>query len=245
MKHTVEIHVNQKAAFLAGYDQHGWITHEIEPASLSERHRQALAYHHFRLGETAVGYPIDGTESLLELLDKAADKLDAEREKEQQRVKEAVQSLCQKIMTSPDHNPFEVDSETGCVDVEIDRDALLQVSAAGVSKSYQSLSFFYTGPQCVAEKVRGQVLQVDDVIDRLEQLDFLADDIRHRLDAARDKRRLLAEKCEREKEEYAAAQAQEREEFVMSHMGPVAQRRRKAGLMPDTEIYEAMEEKSV
>ncbi|PKM38310.1 MAG: hypothetical protein CVV06_01450 [Gammaproteobacteria bacterium HGW-Gammaproteobacteria-10] len=245
-QYTVKIYVNKDSACLAGYDLHGEIERTIKPSELTPRQRQTLVDCKFTLSEHYTGVKIDGTQSVTELLDLAADKIDADKAKEQQRINEAVEILIQRIVDNSAYNPHHIDTRTGRLEIEQGKHALIQITSEKADKTwthryfYQSVGSLYFGKEKSIDEIRDRVLAKPEVIERIASLEQVADHIQAQLDRAKEVRdRIAAErKAQAELEQERAAQARKEQlaTFVLTHMSELDQKKWLADLLPEAEI---------
>lgn len=248
-QYTVKIYVNKDSACLAGYDLHGEIERTIKPSELTPRQRQTLVDCKFTLSEHYTGVKIDGTQSLTELLDLAADKIDADKAKEQQRIDEAVEIITRRIVENSAYNPHHIDTRTGRLEIEQGKHALIQITADKADKTwthrhfYQSVGTLYFGKDKSIDEIRDRVLANPEVIDRIASLDQVADHIQGQLDAAKVTRDRIASerKAATEKAEAATKERQDAQlRAFVEKMPEIDQRKFEAGLLPGYEILFSM-----
>ena len=244
---NIQIIVDRDAALLAGYDHHGTHIVEVLPSELTERQRKTLLAINYRLTNQNTGSKINGTETLVELLERAADKIDADKAKEQQRIDEAVETITRKILENSPYNPHHIDEKTGVVEFEENKHALIQIDALKAFKKWHDSYFFrcvgdnyFVGEEKTVNAIRERVLSNQDVAERLASLEKVADHIQAQLDKAKETRDRIAQERKTERERIEAEQQQAkrdyRTEFVINHMHETARKRFEAGLMPDSEI---------
>ncbi|MBU2571179.1 MAG: hypothetical protein KJ725_14370 [Gammaproteobacteria bacterium] len=245
-QYTVKIYVDKAAACLAGYDLHGDIERTVKPSELTPRQRQTLVDCKFTLSEHYTGVKIDGTQSIEELLNLVADKVDADKAKEQARIDEAVEIITRRIVENSAYNPHHIDTRTGRLEIEPNKHALIQITSEKADKTwmrryfYQSAGTLYFGKDKSIDEIRDRVLSNPEVADRIASLDQVADHIQAQLDRAKETRDQIAAKrkaqAELEQERAAQARKEQLADFVLTQMSELDQKKWVADLLPEAEI---------
>lgn len=245
-QYTVKIYVDKSAACLAGYDLHGDIERTVKPSELTPRQRQTLVDCKFTLSEHYTGVKIDGTQSIEELLNLVADKIDADKAKEQKRIDEAVEIITRRIVENSAYNPHHIDERTGRLEIKKGEHALIQITSTKADKTwthryfYQSVGTLYFGKEKSIDEIRDRVLANPEVIERIASLEKVADHIQAQLDRAKEVRDRIAakrkEQAELEQERAAAARKEQLATFVLTHMSELDQKKWIADLLPEAEI---------
>jgi hypothetical protein len=251
---TATLHIDRTAALLAGADVYGKKTVPVTPSTLTPRQRQTLAALDFTLSGSDIGGAITGLEPLDELLDRAADALEANQRQIDTENAECAARMVEKILAAPLADDIQIDIFTGLVTLDKRGGALVKVDgpyARTVSKKW-GVYGLWEGPAygqgIRAEGIQQTVLKNPDVAEKIRQAEQdaaqLADllqqaaNIRETVKAEREaeKQRLEQEATGRRKAQLAA--------FVAEHMSDTQQRRFEAGLMAENEILDEIEAKA-
>ncbi|MCD2449319.1 hypothetical protein GO003_002810 [Methylicorpusculum oleiharenae] len=249
------IFVDQKAALLAGNDQYGSLKVPFKPSELSEQQRLTLAKFNFSLNDSSVGKPINGTESLTELLDIAAQKLAADSLAQAAEDRQCVDLMIAKLLDAPLADDLALNEETGQVVIQPAKPIPLLRIDSHTSAKRSWLDFFSglwvspaTGGSDRAKAIRATVLSYPDVVQRLVTAEEHAAELEQRLEAARFTRgRLATEKRETQERMDAEAKIRRAEQlgvFVMTHMPILSQQKWANELLPESDIIQAMTAKT-
>ena len=247
---TVQIRTDKAAALLAGLDHYGTITVTVNPSTLTERQRQTLAALDFRtLTSYEVGAPIAGNEPIEDLLDRAADMIDAKRATLAREDADCIDSEIKRLLSCPLADGLSVDAKTGLVTIRNEPGALVKINGARIVIAWLESYGFWRGQACDnsprALAIRRRVLADPDVAIKIEQAERTAALLMESLVQAAMLRKARMEEQAAEQERIAADRKARMKvqlaAFVAEHMEPLQQRRFEAGLMSNTEIIEGIE----
>jgi hypothetical protein len=252
---TVTVRIDKAAALLAGADGYGQKIVEITPSTLTPRQRQTLAALDFQISNNAIDGPISGTETLEDLLDRAADVLEARQRRIDAENTDCTARMVEKLLAAPLTDEVAIDIYTGKVEVEPVKGALVKIDgpyAATVSRLWQNPYGLWEGPAFGAgprgDGIRQAALSRPDVAAKINQAEREALQLESLMRQAAGIRETV--KTEREAEQARLkAEAQERRKaqlaaFVAEHLSDAQQRRFAAGLMAEREIIDEIEAKA-
>lgn len=251
-KFTVTVYIDKNAALLAGRDEYGPYTTTIKPSELTPKQRETLAALNFAINSADVGSAINGTETIEELLDRAAVLRESKQQKIDVENNQCIAEMIAKIIGAPLADRLTIDEETGKITLEHLPGALLCLDYAGIQKTWTTSRYGGVWPSLAcgsdgrAKGLRAAALNNPDVTQKIQLAEQKAECIQRKLEAARLKRDAIAteQKAENERLKLDAEITKKIQlsAFVHEHLTEASKARYAAGLMLDGEIMAYIED---
>ena len=140
-KFTVTVYIDKNAALLAGNDEYGPYTTPVKPSTLTPKQRETLDALNFTIQSSAVGAPINGTETIEELLDRAAVLRESKQQALDAENRQCIADTIAKIINAPLADRLTIDEETGKITIEHLPGALLYLNHTGIQKTWTSTCY--------------------------------------------------------------------------------------------------------